>query len=103
MDPPSRREGMSWKSDYLQLQLQIQQFLAKHFSTPEPATVEYHGHWKVPNTVGRLTKFHLEMAAELLHASVNGGLEEAYIDDYEKIRKAYPLWYNGEDICGKDK
>lgn len=64
-----------WKHDYLDLMEKIEAFEKKRLKG-DPKTYE---------NVGKLLYYHCQKARELLWAEVNGGLEEEYQEEADKI------------------
>lgn len=86
----------NWKNDYLELESQIEEFIKKRIPDSDYGD----------QNVGRLLRYHLNRAKELLWAEVNGGLDEEYqaeidghlaeIEEYEEILTNFKKTRSGE-------
>jgi hypothetical protein len=81
---------MSWKQEYLILAELLREFVSKNFADEPELVSNYIGGVDdlngLPNSVRLLTRIYLLKSAELLHADVNGALEDVYKQEYVLIK-----------------
>lgn len=75
-------DGMCWKHSYLQLANAIKGFT----ESGSFAMVRNHFTDLEQGNIARLLQYHLDRSRELLIAEVNGGLEELYQDEADRLQ-----------------